>query len=147
MADAADRKAGGKGQGDARYQARVLPTGLGRLEVLKVDPGRGLCLRLTLVHGATAPRLPVEATAPWHVEKVGAWLTSGDCDRASISPPTAWARTASGTIRLRPEGGRCLVDVDVTVAFDARPGLHATERLVANGVAFSGVEQPCRDGR
>lgn len=140
MTDAAEPK----GRPEATYLARVLPTGLGRLMVVKSDPKRGLCVSLTLLHRASEPRFPVDVSSPWQVEKVGAWLTAtGDCERAQISPADAWARTASGTIRLRAEGNRCFVDLDVSVVFDARPGLRPVELMVARGIAFTGIEQPC----
>jgi hypothetical protein len=136
MAEAADA-------GAVRYWARMLPTGLERRVVVKSDPRRSLCLVLTLVTGGAGPSLPVDVTAPWRVESLEAWLAA-DCDAAQVSRADARARSASGTIHVRAEQGRCVIDLNVSATFDPKPPrLNATESLVARGVPIAMTKPPC----
>jgi hypothetical protein len=136
MANAADA-------GTVRYWARLLPTGLERRIVFKSDPQRKLCLALTLVQGTSTPGLSVDVTPPWKVEHVTARWTA-DCEAAQIAPPDAQARAASGKIRLRAEGGRCVIDLDVSASFDPKPPhLRRTESLVARAIPIAGAAPPC----
>jgi hypothetical protein len=132
------------GPGTVRYSARMIPTGLERRVVYKSDPTRKLCLALTVAHGGQLRGLAVDVTPPWKVEEVIArW--DGDCEAPASSAPSARASAASGTIRLRAEGDRCLIDLDVTVTFDPKPPhLRAQESMIASGVLIASTRPPCK---
>jgi hypothetical protein len=129
--------------GTIRYWARAVPGGLQRHVVYKFDPTRKLCLALTVVNHALRG-LAVDVTPPWKVESETASWNAADCETRATPPPDARARAASGTIGLRADGDRCLIDLDVMVTFDPKPPhLRSEEAMAAHGVAIASARPPC----
>ncbi len=125
--------AGGGGDGGdpqpapGSYAAAVLHGGLDRLVIVKSDPGRNLCFRLTLRAPDTESVLPLRLPDTWQVEAAGA-TAGGDCAPGALPAPAVTAATAGSGSVTWPGPLPCAVDVDVTLRF-ASPSLPAEEIL------------------
>jgi hypothetical protein len=145
--DAARPDAGSGGPGDARdggappapgaYSAAIIHGAYDRLVIVKSDPVRSLCFRLTLVANDTESALPLQLPATWRVESAGASAVPGPCEASAQPAPTIVGAT-SGSGSVGWSGALpCSVDVDVVLGFSAS-GLPGQEILRVGAVLPSG---------
>ena len=121
------------------YSAAVIPGGLDRLVIVKSDPGRQLCFRLTLRAPDTESVLPLRLPDTWTVESAGATAGTGagGCAPGTLPPPVVTAASgASGSVSWTG-ALPCPIDVEVTLRFNA-PGLPPEEILRARTLTPSG---------
>jgi hypothetical protein len=119
------------------YAAAVIYGGLNRLVIVKSDPARNLCFRLTLRAPDTDSALPLRLPDSWQVESAGATDRASDCAAGALPPPPVSAATAgSGSVSWTGQMP-CLVDVDVTLWFTT-PGLPREEILRVRALVPSG---------
>ena len=123
--------------GPGNYSAVVVHGGFDRLVIVKADPARNLCFRLTLRAPDTDSALPLRLPDSWQVESAGATEGADDCAAGTLPPPSVSAASGgSGSVSWIGELP-CLVDVDVTLLFDT-PGLPREEILRVRALVPTG---------
>ena len=103
------------------YRDVPIASGLLRAGIVKQDLTRGRCVRLVLLDGVAPGRLDVR-TQPPRMTVERAWITDNlaTCHGPGFLPPAGAvvATAATGQVRAQA-GGRCLLDVDVTLTFSS----------------------------
>jgi hypothetical protein len=111
--------------------------GLDRLVIMKSDPARELCFRITLVSpSASPPMLPIELPDTWRVESA-VLLPTAVCEPRAT--PAGFVRATGGSGRVS-WSGFCprTLDVDVTLTFAPGDRIPASERLLSPALRVTG---------
>jgi hypothetical protein len=119
------------------YSATIIHGGFTRLVIVKSDPARNLCFRLTLRSPDTDSALPLRLPDTWQVESAGATEGAGNCAAGALPPPAVSGATAGSGSVSWAGAIPCLVDVEVTLWF-TMPSLPREEILRVRALVPSG---------
>ncbi|MDD9972067.1 MAG: hypothetical protein OXR73_37825, partial [Myxococcales bacterium] len=122
----------------AQYATETWGAALWHLNITKLDPTHGYCVRVLLASPSTNVTSDIDVPAPWALHGIEAIVTDDDCEyRAADGAErlVAGGVADGGYVRwdgLNGYGTPCSVDIDLHVAFPPTDGIPERDHLRAS---------------